>query len=60
MDELARPGQGGRTGHPAKRFDQARIDQAPKENIVTAVPGIMLNNGNKIPQFGFGVFQIAS
>jgi 2,5-diketo-D-gluconate reductase A len=25
---------------------------------VTAVPDIMLNNGNSIPQFGFGVFQI--
>jgi 2,5-diketo-D-gluconate reductase A len=25
---------------------------------VTAVPDIMLNNGNTIPQFGFGVFQI--
>jgi 2,5-diketo-D-gluconate reductase A len=35
-----------------------RIDQAPKENIVSAVPDIMLNNGNTIPQFGFGVFQI--
>jgi 2,5-diketo-D-gluconate reductase A len=25
---------------------------------VTVVPDIMLNNGNAIPQFGFGVFQI--
>jgi 2,5-diketo-D-gluconate reductase A len=25
---------------------------------VTAVPEIMLNNGQKIPQFGFGVFQV--
>ena len=25
---------------------------------MTAVPDIMLNNGNSIPQFGFGVFQI--
>jgi 2,5-diketo-D-gluconate reductase A len=26
---------------------------------VTAVPEIMLNNGKSIPQFGFGVFQVA-
>jgi 2,5-diketo-D-gluconate reductase A len=26
---------------------------------VTAVPEIMLNNGRSIPQFGFGVFQVA-
>ena len=25
---------------------------------MTAIPEIMLNNGNTIPQFGFGVFQI--
>jgi 2,5-diketo-D-gluconate reductase A len=25
---------------------------------VTAIPEIMLNNGQKIPQFGFGVFQV--
>jgi 2,5-diketo-D-gluconate reductase A len=25
---------------------------------VTAIPDIMLNNGRRIPQFGFGVFQI--
>jgi 2,5-diketo-D-gluconate reductase A len=25
---------------------------------VTAIPDIMLNNGNTIPQFGFGVFQV--
>jgi 2,5-diketo-D-gluconate reductase A len=25
---------------------------------VTAIPEIMLNNGNQIPQFGFGVFQV--
>jgi 2,5-diketo-D-gluconate reductase A len=25
---------------------------------VTAIPGMLLNNGNTIPQFGFGVFQI--
>ncbi len=25
---------------------------------MTAIPGIMLNNGKTIPQFGFGVFQI--
>jgi 2,5-diketo-D-gluconate reductase A len=29
-----------------------------EEDIVTAVPDIMLNNGATIPQFGFGVFQI--
>jgi 2,5-diketo-D-gluconate reductase A len=29
-----------------------------EEAIVTAVPDIMLNNGNTIPQFGFGVFLI--
>jgi 2,5-diketo-D-gluconate reductase A len=26
--------------------------------VVTAIPDIMLNNGQQIPQFGFGVFQI--
>jgi 2,5-diketo-D-gluconate reductase A len=29
-----------------------------EEAIVTAVPDIMLNNGNTIPQFGFGVFLV--
>jgi 2,5-diketo-D-gluconate reductase A len=29
-----------------------------EEPLVTAVPEIMLNNGNRIPQFGFGVFQV--
>ena len=29
-----------------------------RESVVTAVPDIMLNNGQTIPQFGFGVFQI--
>jgi 2,5-diketo-D-gluconate reductase A len=29
-----------------------------EESIVTAVPDIMLNNGNTIPQFGFGVFLV--
>src|ERR1019366_6927397 len=27
-------------------------------SVVSAVPDIMLDNGNTIPQFGFGVFQI--
>jgi 2,5-diketo-D-gluconate reductase A len=26
--------------------------------VVTAIPDIMLSNGQNIPQFGFGVFQI--
>lgn len=25
---------------------------------MTAIPDIMLNNGQRIPQFGFGVFQV--
>jgi 2,5-diketo-D-gluconate reductase A len=29
-----------------------------EEPLVTAVPEIMLNNGNRIPQFGFGVFLV--
>jgi 2,5-diketo-D-gluconate reductase A len=29
-----------------------------EESLVSEVPEIMLNNGNKIPQFGFGVFQV--
>jgi 2,5-diketo-D-gluconate reductase A len=29
-----------------------------KEPLVTAIPEIMLNNGNRIPQFGFGVFLV--
>src|ERR1022692_958180 len=29
-----------------------------RETVVSAVPDIMLNNGQAIPQFGFGVFQV--
>jgi 2,5-diketo-D-gluconate reductase A len=29
-----------------------------KQSAVNAVPELMLNNGQKIPQFGFGVFQV--
>jgi 2,5-diketo-D-gluconate reductase A len=35
-----------------------QIISTPKERYVVAVPDILLNNGQKIPQFGFGVFQI--
>src|SRR5580658_6135512 len=45
------------------RGDQCRIDPTncslPEERSdVTAVPDISLNNGQTIPQFGFGVFQV--
>jgi 2,5-diketo-D-gluconate reductase A len=29
-----------------------------EEQLVSAIPEIMLNNGNEIPQFGFGVFLV--
>src|ERR1022692_3595925 len=40
---------------PAKRDSAQRRRRV---SVVSAVPDIMLDNGNTIPQFGFGVFQI--
>jgi 2,5-diketo-D-gluconate reductase A len=47
-------GRGGRVGN---RYDAGNRNER-REPAVTAVPDIHLNNGQTIPQLGFGVFQI--